>query len=311
MVQKRDQRLSAAKPTPAHDESRMKAEPAGTRSLIAVIAALSLVAGACGDDGSVEEGEASSEAASSTVTSTTQTEPGSTEFTTTTLEPAPTSTTGEPPTTTVSVPPTTPLPDDQLPGTVFELAPPPGRILAVVGVRHDDFLNVRLAPGTDNPVVAELEPLADDFVATGRARMLTRSIWWEITTADGVVGWVGSSFTAQSGPTSDVTSQVVEELGGLPEEETMAALGLVVAESLTPDPDIPSEVVLVVLPSVGDLGEVTYDVVGLGDDAVRALRLHVFGQPLDQGEGFALMSVEATDMCESVRGVSEPGGLCA
>lgn len=295
----------------------MKAQSVVLRSFVAAVAAIGLVAGACGDDSAGTDDETTtptgSPTTSSFVTSTSEpvsTGTESTTSTTTTLEPT-TSTTSEPSTPTTPVPPTTPLPDDQLPGTVFELTPPPGRVLAVVGVRHDDVLNVRLAPGTDNQVVAELAPLADDFVATGRARMLTRSIWWEITTVDDVVGWVSSSYTAQIGPTFDVTSQVVETLGGIPEEETMTALGTVVAEALRPDPDVPSEIVLVVLPSVGDLGEVTYDLVGLGDDAVRALRLQVFGQPLEHGEGFSLMSVEATDMCESVRGVSESGGLCA
>ena len=34
-------------------------------------------------------------------------------------------------------------------------------------------------------------------------------------------------------------------------------------------------------------------------------RLHVFGQPLDSGEGFSLMAVEATVMCD--RGVTDEG----
>jgi hypothetical protein len=181
----------------------------------------------------------------------------------------------------------------------------------VIGVQFDDVLNVRRAPGIDHPVVAELAPLAADFVASGRGRMLTSSIWWEVTTVDGIVGWVSASFTAQVGPTKDVTASVVAELGGIPEAETMTALGLLVADALRYDPDVSSEVVLTVEPSGGDLGEVTYDLVGLGDDATRALRLHVFGQPLDSGKGFSLMSVESTEMCHSVRGPSEPAGLCA
>jgi hypothetical protein len=59
-----------------------------------------------------------------------------------------------------------------------------------------------------------------------------------------------------------------------------------------------------VAPSVGDLGEVTYDVIGLGDDAVRGLRLHVFGQPID--EGFSLKTVEMTALCG--RGADDDGG---
>ena len=58
-------------------------------------------------------------------------------------------------------------------------------------------------------------------------------------------------------------------------------------------------------PSVGDLGEVIYDVVGFADDSVRGLRLHIFGQPLAGGEGFSLKSVEATSLC--ARGLTAEG----
>ncbi len=264
------------------------------RRLVTTLCVVALVAIGCGDDdgaGDDGPGDSSTTTSSSSTSSTT------------------TSTTGSTSSTTTST--TTPIPDPDLPGTAFEPAPGAGQVLAVIGVAHDDTLHVRRAPGTDQDVVADLDPLADDFVATGRGRMLTRSIWWEVTTTDGIVGWVGSSFTAITGPTSDRTSEVVAALGGIPEAETMTDLGTLVAETLGPDTDIPSEIVLVVPPTVGDLGEVTYDLVGLGDDSIRALRLHVFGQPTGSGEGFALRSVEATDMCVPVRGVSEPEGLCA
>ena len=188
-----------------------------------------------------------------------------------------------------------------------------------VGAAIRAFLKISRIAFSDSPThllkisgPLTLMKLASLSVATARARMLTRSIWWEITTVDGIVGWVSSRYTAQVGPTFDLTSRVVDVLGEIPEEETMTDLGLVVAESFRPDdPDMPFEAVLVVLPTVGDLGEVTYDVVGFGDDTIQGLRLHVFGQPSESGEGFYLKSVESTDMCASVRGVSEPSGLCA
>ena len=68
--------------------------------------------------------------------------------------------------------------------------------------------------------------------------------------------------------------------------------------------DPPSDIVIVVAPTVGDLGTVTYDVVGLGDDSVRGLRLLVFGEPVS--DGFSLKSVERTLLCG--RGLFE--GLC-
>ncbi len=57
---------------------------------------------------------------------------------------------------------------------------------------------------------------------------------------------------------------------------------------------------------VGDLGEVSYDLVGLGDDATWAMRLVIFGQK-NNGSGFSLMSVEATSYC--MRGLTQEG-LC-
>lgn len=60
-----------------------------------------------------------------------------------------------------------------------------------------------------------------------------------------------------------------------------------------------------VAPTMGDLGEVTYDVIGLGDDATLGYRLHVFGQAVS--DGISLHSVERTALC--TRGVTTDG-LC-
>lgn len=52
-----------------------------------------------------------------------------------------------------------------------------------------------------------------------------------------------------------------------------------------------------VAPSVGDLAEVTYDVVGIPDDAGLGYRLHVFARPDDIGDGFTMSTLEVTDLC--------------
>jgi hypothetical protein len=96
---------------------------------------------------------------------------------------------------------------------------------------------------------------------------------------------------------------VITKLGRTPSEETMSDLGLTVARARGSTHPA-SRYVLAVRPSVGDLGEITIDVVGLGDDAVAGERLHVFGTPGD--ESFTLKSVEATPMC--ARGVVK--GAC-
>lgn len=284
-----------------------------TRLATGVAVAALLLAG-CGDDDSGSEDDPLD--STTTESTTTTTEPPSTSSSTTTSSTTTSSTTTSSTTTssttTTEAPPDGPLPGDQLPGEAFDLSPASGDVLAVVGVRFDDVLNVRRAPGTDQAVVAELAPTADDAVATGRARMLTSSIWWEVTTADGVVGWIGSGFTAKTGATFDTTASVIDELGYRPEEATMSDLGLLVVDTVDRDPDVPSSIVMSVeADETGDLGEVTFDLVGLGDDSTRAVRLHVFGEPLPSGDGFALRAVEQTDMCDPVRGPTEPDGICA
>ncbi len=281
--------------------------------LLGPLLVLALIPAGCGDD---DDGAAPDDS-TTTVTSTTAapttsetTEPPTTTESTTTTEPPATTTTVDATTTTTA--PTGPVPEDELPGEAFDLTPGADETLAVVGVRFDDVLNVRRIPGTDGEIVTTLAPTAADFVATGRARMLTRSIWWEVVTADGVTGWVSSAFTAKIGPTFDTTAAVIDELGYTPEEATMSDLGLLVLETVDRDPDLPFDFAMSVeADETGDLGEVTFDLVGLGDDAVRGVRVHVFGEPLPSGDGFSLRSVEQTDMCDSVRGPSEPGGLCA
>ena len=272
------------------------------KRFVAAIALL-LVAAACGD--------------SATTTTVTQPPPA---VTTTTGSPpppttttAPTTTTTAPPpattttTTTTTVPPTTttttepPPTTTTLPGEPIDLFWQEGDVLGVVGVAFDDVLNVRDVPAGE--IVATLDPLADDVVTTGRARSLPTSIWLELT-RDGSTGWASVRFLAYIGATVDGTASVVAALGGIPTAETMLDLGLLVAESQASE-EPPSDIVVSVAPTVGDLGEVTYDVIGLGDDAVFGVRLHVFGAP--DGEGFSLMSVEITALCS--RGVT-PDGLC-
>jgi hypothetical protein len=231
---------------------------------------------------------------------------------------ATTTTRAEAPTTTSSITTTTTSPrttttstttaatsTTTLAGEPIDFGPREGDVLAVIGVRYDDVLNVRAGPGIDQPIVATLEPTSNRAVATGRTRALPRSFWTELE-VNGVTGWASLAFLAYLGLTDDITATVVEALGEIPTADTMLELGRIAAETQA-SVEPRSVLVVVVAPTVGDLGEVTYDVIGLGDDALRGLRLHVFGQPLEDGEGFSLMAVEATSLCG--RGVTADG-LC-
>ncbi len=229
-------------------------------------------------------------------TGETTTAPPTTASTTTTQ--AATTTSTEATTTTAAGPP----------GEAYDFwvpVPAEGAIVGVVGVRHDDVLNVRSGPGIDFPVVATLGPTRSGITGTGNGWQLpSGAVWWEID-AGGVVGWANQRYLSRLDGVDDMTSFVVDRLGEIPAAETMLDLGLLVANALA-DADVGSDVVMSVAPSVGDLGEVTYDVVGLGDDSLAGWRLHVFGEPTGGGEGFSLKSVEATVFCQ--RGISD--GRC-
>jgi hypothetical protein len=258
------------------------------------VLALVLVAAACGDDdgGPADTGAVTTTSVAPTTTTTTPT----TSTTTTTAAPTTSTTT----TTTTTVAPTT----TTLPGEPIDVPPRRGDIVAVVGVAHDDVLNVRAGPGTNQAIVTTLGPLEDEVLVLGNARLLPNSIWTQVEFG-GVVGWASITFLGYLGQTDDVTAQLVADLGEVPTAETMLDLGLIVAGAFASE-EPPSRIVMSVAPTVGDLGEVTYDVTGLGDDALYGFRLHVFGMPNEGGEGFSLKTVEQTLICG--RGLSE--GLC-
>lgn len=219
-----------------------------------------------------------------------------------TADPQPT--TAPDPTTAPGGPTPIPTSVPDLPGSEWDLyVPETGEVVAVVGVAHDDILEVHSAPGENAPLVGTLEPTADNVLSLGEGRMLPSSIWWRVTRGD-LTGWVGSRYMTRLGLVDDITSQVVDSLGGIPSAETILDLGMLVADVRASE-EPPSLIAVSVAPTVGDLGEITIDVVGLGDDAIQGERLHVFGAPTEGGEGFSLMSVEATIMC--TRGVTTDG----
>lgn len=163
----------------------------------------------------------------------------------------------------------------------------------VIGVRHDDVLNLRAGPGVGAGILDEIPPTFTDLVALGNTRQLPGSFWIEVD-YEGTEGWVHLGFVGYEGVVDDLTSIVVDELGEIPVEATMTELGELVAGVFASE-DPQSDIVQVTPVTSGDLAEVTYDVIGLGDDAVRGLRLHVFAEVVD--DGFSLKSVEVTTIC--------------
>ncbi len=276
----------------------MTSEPYPRRWVIAVIAALAVLIGACADEGdeATTTSDSTEETTSTTSDSVTTASTDSTTTSTTSTESTNTTASTDSTATTAT---TAGLPGEEISGYVTD-----GDVLGVVAVRHDDVLNIRALPGTNQRVVTTADPTDVDLVATGRARLLPRSIWWEVEHR-GRTGWASSRFLGNVAGTDDVTAAFLADYGERPVAETLVELGeLVAAEFASVDP--PSRIVLTVGPSVGDLGEVTYDVIGLGDDSVLGFRLHLFAVQLDDGESFELRTIEQTLFC--ARGTS--GEIC-
>ena len=221
-----------------------------------------------------------------------------------------------------------------LPGEPAEFGPSAGTGLAVVGIRHDSALNVRDAPngaviarldnvmdGVRDPAVYVRQPASDDIldtvdlqsgvVATGNTRQLPTTIWHELQVGD-LLGWASSTYLASAGATDDVTAEVVDTLGELPMADTMDDLGLAVARTMASEEPRSSVVVSEAPGLFEDLGQVTIDVVGIGDDSVRGFRLVIFAHPAenwteDDPGPFTLKSVERTVLCHSHRGANDDG----
>jgi hypothetical protein len=173
----------------------------------------------------------------------------------------------------------------------------------VVGVAHDDVLNLRAAPGASQEIVARIPPHFSDLLALGSTRQLPGSMWIAVD-YEASTGWVNLRYIAYLGATNDVTAEVVARLGENPVAGDMLELGLLVAESLAAD--VPTRQVVSGAPTTGDLGEVTIDVTGSEDDSVMGGRIQVFGQRVD--DGYSLHSVEVTSLC--ARG-ADGDGICA
>ncbi|WP_419863656.1 hypothetical protein [Candidatus Poriferisodalis sp.] len=177
-------------------------------------------------------------------------------------------------------------------------------VLAVVGIGYDSTLNVREEPG--GQIVARLDSAATGIVPTGTRQEVSDVLWHEVHAA-GVVGWVSGDYVTPLGATVDTTTEIVARLGQTPSAANLAALGRTVAGAVASE-EPESRVRISGEPTVGELSEVTMDVVGQPDDSIRGFRLRVFATRNSDGT-FTLRNVEGTVMCYIDRGVSAQG-LC-
>ena len=236
-----------------------------------------------------------------------------------------------------------PVPEDTgaavpLPGEPYEFGPSAGAGLAVVGVAHDSALNVRDVPngeiiarldnvmdGVRDPVLIVRDAGSDDIVATldlrqgvvatGNARKLPTTIWYEVRIGD-LVGWASGAYLAPLGADRDATAEVVEALGETPTADTLSDIGLLVSGVFASSGEVQSRTTVSSRPGVFEaVGDITLDVLGLPDDAVWGYRVNVTADAgaedwtQDNPGPFTLRSVTVTPICDTHRGVSEEG-LC-
>lgn len=247
--------------------------------------------------------------------------------------------------TATAEPAATTTPDTELPGTPATFGPAAGTQLGVIGVAHDDWLNVRDVPNGE--VVAtltlQLSPqspaesalLVRDaeaeaafarigvagVTATGRSRDLATSRWHEMQ-AGPIIGWASSNYLAPLVPETalDITAQVTANIDGATTADTFTALvERIVATVVSDEPA--SRVRTVAPPGAFEaVVDIAVDVVGQPDDSIRGYRLLISadaagdvaaavtdGDIATDAGPYTLRSVLATPLCYSHRGVSADG----
>lgn len=220
-------------------------------------------------------------------------------------------------------------------GDPIDFGPSEGDMLSVVGVDHDDVLNVRDAPFgeiiatltnqvsgdrddrvivreiSSNEIVAVLDVAG--IIAVGNTRALPTTVWHEVR-AGSVNGWASGAYLSPLGSTHDVTQRVVEAISETPEAATLTDIGQAIAYLFASDGEVQSRITISSEPVVDEnFGELTMDVVGLADDSLRGYRLFITvhaAQNNGYGTGpYTLLNVRATTLCDSHRGVTAEG-LC-
>ena len=166
-----------------------------------------------------------------------------------------------------------------------------------MGINHAEHVSVYGHPAGEE-VVATLDSLAQEIVATGNIRVLEANLWYEVSVGE-ATGWVNSLHLAYLGSADDVTWQIITSMGQTPTTETMIDLGQIVAEAVAADDPL-SRIAISGAPVVGDLGEITMDVTNPSGDVFVGFRLHVFAHVHENGEGFTLKSIERTWLCARI-----------
>ncbi len=261
------------------------------------------------------------------VATTTDTSPSTTTVLTTTTTVS-TATTPEDMST-----PTLPTTPDTLPGTAYAYGPSAGDPLTVVGVAHDDVLNVRDVPNGKiiarlrNRVSGEidiatlvLQPVNDEVIAiidlvggvkaTGHTRQLITTVWYEVDIGP-ITGWASSAYLAPLGSPRNANDRLIAELGEMPQAATLTDLVINVSKALVPDNTHTTyRRTIVFAPEIGEgVGGATIDVLGFSYDALLGHRISIAADPApeidwwqvptEDAGPFTLWNVTLTHICNS------------
>lgn len=145
-----------------------------------------------------------------------------------------------------------------------------------------------------------------------RLRALLLTLTLGLAACGGGNGQVSTAITTSSTTTTTTTAADPTTTATPPDDGSLPGERVEIfpykgAELMVVGVAAESDVVVVDGPKVGDLAEITMDVIGLGDDAVGGERLVIFAQVEDGGRRFRVRSVELTTLCS--RAVAEDG-LC-
>ncbi len=195
--------------------------------------------------------------------------------------------------------------ETEIPGDPFDIGPPSGERLDVVGVAYDDELNFRVLPDPSSDIVDSVAPEAASPVvlSLGEGRLLTNSAWWHVT-VDGQEAWANFTFLGMLGSTSSIGLDLIGQLPST-EFDTVDDMADAVADLRAGGP-VPT-VTFVTEPTLL-IGEqsVVIDVIGIGDDAVKGERITLFYTDIPGQSGVDLFGADATAICS--RGLS--GQFC-
>ncbi|MDH3302488.1 MAG: hypothetical protein OES24_18460 [Acidimicrobiia bacterium] len=109
--------------------------------------------------------------------------------------------------------------------------------------------------------------------------------------------------------TFDITNEIIDAEGGTPTGATIEEIGAIGVDARSRFADPKPSSIVVDGPTTGDRNEITYDLVGFGDDSVLGERLRLFIGPTDGGaDPLELQRVEVTYLC--ARGSGARTDLC-